>query len=152
MAFQFRLEKVARYRRNLVDERGREVAEVNRIVAGLKAQIEAVNTDISRHLQDFSDEAAPVVSVQGMMSRTMWVSHLEEMREEFSEELIQANEELNQRRERLNEAWRDLEILNKLREKQEAAWRDEQFKRENQDLDEIGRIRAERQRRSKVAS
>ncbi len=152
MAFKFRLEKVAHYRSKLVDERGREVAEVNRIVSGLQAQIAAVDADISNHLHDFSDENAAAISVQGMMSRTMWVTHLEQMREEFTLELATANEELARRRERLKETWRDLEVLNKLRDKQEADWQAEQLKRENQDLDEIGQIRADRQRRSRIAT
>ncbi len=152
MAFKFRLEKVARYRQKLVDEQGRRVAEANRVVTGLQARIAAVDEDIARHLSEFSDVNDAVVSVQGMMARTMWVTHLEKMREEFSDELKSAHEELALQRKDLNDVWRDLEVLTKLREKQKAAWQAEQLKRENQDLDEVGQIRADRQRRSKVAT
>ncbi|MDX2474007.1 MAG: flagellar export protein FliJ [Candidatus Krumholzibacteria bacterium] len=152
MAFRFRLEKVAQFRQKLVDEQGRRVAEANRAVVALQARIAAVDEDLSEHLKDFSDANDAVVSVQGMMARTMWVSHLDEMRAEFSRGLQAAQAELAQQRTSLNEVWRDLEVLNKLREKQKAAWLADELKRENQDLDEVGQIRADRQRRSKVAS
>ncbi len=152
MGFVFRLEKVARYRQQLVDEKGREVAAAQRVVASLAARIAGVDEDISRHLQDFQDETAPALSVQGMMARTMWVTHLEKVRQGFELELREAQAELSRQRSELSEIWRDLEVLNKLREKQKEVWQAEQAKRENQDLDEIGQIRADRQRRSKVAS
>ena len=152
MAFKFRLEKVARYRQKLVDEQGRRVAEANRVVTSLQVRIDAVNEDIARHLSEFSDVNDAVISVQGMMARTMWVTHLEKMREDFACELQGANEELARQRKDLNDVWRDLEVLNKLREKQKSAWQAEQLKRENRDLDEVGQIRADRQRRSKVAT
>ncbi len=152
MAFRFRLEKVAQFRQKLVDEQGRRVAEANRAVVALQARIAAVDEDLSEHLKDFSNANDAVVSVQGMMARTMWVSHLDEMRAEFSRGLQAAQAELAQQRTSLNEVWRDLEVLNKLREKQKAAWLADKLKRENQDLDEVGQIRADRQRRSKVAS
>ncbi len=152
MAFRFRLEKVAQFRQKLVDEQGRRVAEANRAVVALQVRIAAVDEDLSEHLKDFSNANDAVVSVQGMMARTMWVSHLDEMRAEFSRELQAAQAELAQQRTSLNEVWRDLEVLNKLREKQKAAWLADKLKRENQDLDEVGQIRADRQRRSKVAS
>ncbi len=152
MAFRFRLEKVARYRQKLVDEQGLRVAAADQIVCALVSRLTALDEDITAHLQDFTDESAPVISVQGMMARTMWVRHLEELRDELAGELHHANEELAQQRECLHQVWRDLEVLNKLREKQQTAWQAEQFRRENRDLDEIGQIRADRQRRSKVAS
>ena len=152
MAFKFRLEKVAHYRQKLVDEQGRRVAEANRTVVGLEARIVALDEDLSQHLKEFSDVNDAVISVQGMMARTMWVTHLDDVRAEFARDLLAAQEELAQQRTLLNEVWRDLEVLNKLREKQKAAWLADEIKRENQDLDEIGQIRADRQRRSKVAS
>ena len=72
MAFKFRLEKVARYRQKLVDEQGRRVAEANRVVTSLQVRIDAVNEDIARHLSEFSGVNDAVISVQGMMARTMW--------------------------------------------------------------------------------
>jgi len=151
MAFRFRLERVARYRQRIVDEHGRLVAAADRAVVGLKIRLAAVDEDIAGHLQDFSDPHGGGLSVQRMISRTMWITHLETVRAEYAAELLTAVTELQQRRERLNEVWRELEVLNKLREKQRADWQAAQVKRENRDLDEIGQIRADRARRSKVA-
>lgn len=151
MAFKFRLEKVARYRQKLVDEQGSQVARANRVVEGLLGRIAAVEEDIAAQMGGLSDESEDIVSVQGLMARTMWVTHLEKVRDEFALELHHARQERDSEREKLNAVWRDLEVLNKLREQQKAAWQAEQLKRENQDLDEIGQIRADRQRRSKVA-
>ncbi len=152
MSFRFRLEKVARYRQKLVDEQSREVAKTLRVVSGIQARIAALDEDISAHLNDFDDQDGAVISVQGMMARTMWVSHLEDRREEFAQNLATAQTELARHRDRLSELWQDLEVLKKLREKQAGLWRDAQHKRDRHNLDEIGQIRADRQRRSKVAT
>ena len=152
MAFRFRLEKVARYRQLLVDEQGRLVAEANHAVMGLEARLAALDADLGTHLADFRSDSSPAVSVQGMVARTMWVSHLDRLRDEAAATLQGARAELAARRQRLNEAWRDLEVLNKLREKQKTEWRHAQEHREKLDLDEVGQIRADRQRRSKVAN
>jgi len=151
MAFKFRLEKVAQHRQRLVDDQGLEVAQANRVVVSLESRIAAVEEDITAQVSGLADETEAVISVQGMISRTMWVSHLEKMRDEFSLELHHAGLELDNQREKLTSLWRELEVLNKLREQQKAAWQAEQLRRENLDLDEIGQIRADRQRRSKVA-
>ena len=152
MAFKFRLEKVARYRQKLVDEQGPRVAAAQRTVSDLQVRIVAVDEDIARHLSEFSAVDDAVISVQGLMARTMWGSHLEEMRAEFARELQVAGEELAGQIEILNDVWRDREVLTRLREKQKAVWQAAQLKQENHDMDEVGRISAERLRRSKVAT
>ncbi len=152
MAFQFRLEKVAQHRQRLVDDQGRNVAQAKRVVTGLTARIGAIDEDIATQLSGLTSENESAISVQGMMARSMWVTHLEKVRDEFSLELHHANQELDSQREKLTILWRELEVLNKLRQQQKAAWQVEQLKRENLELDEIGQIRADRQRRSKVAS
>jgi flagellar export protein FliJ len=152
MAFRFRLEKVARYRQKLVDEQGRVVARAQRVVSGLEARWAAVSEDIAAHLHDLAGPAPVRISVQEMMARTAWISHLEDLRQEIGRDLQQAQQDLAQRRERLNELWQDLEVLKKLRARQELAWRKAQAKQESLFLDEIGQQRAARQRRSKVAT
>lgn len=152
MGFVFRLEKVARYRQQLVDEQGRKVAAAERGVAVVRAQLAALEQDLQQCLQDMHDPAGGGVSVQALMARTAWMEHLDAMREDLLVDLQAAKTELNEERARLNAVWRDLEVLNKLRSKQKADWEAEQTRRENRDLDEIGQLRADRQRRSKVAS
>ncbi|MFT7700297.1 MAG: flagellar export protein FliJ, partial [Candidatus Krumholzibacteriia bacterium] len=60
-----------------------------------------------------------------------------------------ATVELDNTQLALQEAWRNKEILERLREKQQEQWRADQAKIERQDLDEIGQIRSEMQRRAK---
>jgi len=152
MGFVFRLEKVARHRQRLVDEQGRQVAAAGRVVTGLQVRLAAITEDIRCQVADFHEETAASVSVQDMIARTMWLSHLEELRDQCEVDLQAARIELNEQQERLRTAWRELEVLNKLRDRQKLAWQAVQTKREVRDLDEIGQIRGERQRRSKVAS
>ena len=87
-----------------------------------------------------------------MMSRTLWIEHLVGIREDHARELAVARLAFDAERAKLAAAWRDQEILEKLRAQQKAAWEAEERRRENRDLDEIGQIRADRQRRSKIAS
>ena len=151
MPFRFRLEKVARYRRQLVDEQSRAVARAGRVVATIEARMAALDDDIARQRARGAC-GGPDVSVRGMMSRTLWIEHLVGIREDHARELAVARLAFDAERAKLAAAWRDQEILEKLRAQQKAAWEAEERRRENRDLDEIGQIRADRQRRSKIAS
>lgn len=152
MAFTFRLEKIARYRQKLVDDQGREVAQALRLVGDHEARLRSIGEDITAQVSGLAAPGQTKLTVQEMMARTAWISHLEELREEIAHDLQHARQDLVRHRERLNELWQDLEVLKKLRSRQEQAWRERQAKRESRDLDEIGQLRAERALRSKVST
>ncbi len=151
MAFQFRLQKVLKYRERLLELQTREVARANRVVEAIVEKLEELDQRIAEQHQAEATELNRTLSVENLMSRGQWIDHLENLREEIEEEEARARQELEAERQKLTAAWRDLEVLEQLRKKQKEAWEEEQRKRERQDLDELGQIRADRSRREKVS-
>lgn len=151
MAFNFRLEKVLKFRRRVVEQCTREVATANRVVEQIKSKLENLEADIHRMYEANAMELNLTLKVEELISRGHWLDHLEALHREVESELFTAEQEVAQLRLKLNEAWRDQEVLESLKRKQKAEWQEGQRKLENQELDEIGQIRADRQRREKVS-
>ena len=151
MAFRFRLQKVLDYRQKIVDQKSREVGEAGRLVALVQQKIDQVGAQ-ERSATAGAFPAAGPVEIQGLQQRRQWLDHLDRRRKQLGREFDHASSRLAARRAELTEVWRELEVLKKLRDRQQEAWQAEQLRRENQDLDEIGQIRADRQRREKLAS
>lgn len=150
MAFHFRLQKVLDHRQMIVDRKSRDVGEAARAVAAVNTRLQQVATDIRTTLQDPAAGAVDL-DVDRSRRRRYWLDLLERRSGQLAGELATAQAELEKRRALLTAAWRDLEVLKKLKERRGQEWQEEQFRRESQDLDEIGQIRADRQRREKVA-
>jgi flagellar export protein FliJ len=151
MAFRFRLDKVRDHRQRVVDQKSRDVGKAVRVVALINSRIQLV-TDEMDALLTGQASAAGSLNVSRMNQRRIWLEHLDQQRNDLRGELNAASEELARRQTALTEAWRDLEVLKKLEERQKIAWQEEQLRRENQDLDEIGQIRADRRNRENLAS
>ncbi len=150
MAFSFRLQKVLNFRQRTVDQLANEMSQAARVVARIQARIHSLQDDMATLLAG-KDLRPSAIDVQDRNQRRVWLDHLAALLQSQEKEKAAANVELAQHRARLVKAWRDLEVLQKLKERQKAAWLDEQMRRENRDLDEIGQIRADRQRREKLA-
>ena len=151
MAFVFRLEKILKYRQRLLELQTREVAKASRVLEAIGARIADLEDQIRLQMETEATELNRTLSVENLINRGQWVDHLELLQDEVRQELETARGELEGERKKLNAAWRDLEVLQQLKEKQKEAWEEEQRKRERQDLDELGQIRADRDRREKVS-
>lgn len=150
MPFQFRLQKVLNIRQRLLEIQTREVARASRVVEAIDRQLVDLAKEIQQHNTGVQQLSHPL-NVAHLMGRGQWVNHLQERQETMTAERAEAVELREQERQKLTQAWRDLEILNKLREKQKAAWEEEQRKLERQELDELGQIMADREQREKNA-
>ncbi len=151
MGFKFRLEKVLKFRKRVVEQHTREVAEANRVVSSISEKLKFIENDIDEILNKNLTEMNTALCVESLISRNKWMQHLETLAEEVESERQIALEELSDRRAQLTGAWQDLEVLKMLRQKQKQQWIEEQRKLENKELDEIGQIRADRQHREKVS-
>lgn len=151
MAFRFRLQKVLDHRQMVVDRKSRDVGEATRALAVVAARVKQNQADIRTALQD---PGCPGGSLDlGLANRRLgWVKLLEGRGLELESQHAAARRELEKQRTLLTEAWRDLEVLRKLKERRHQEWQHEQLRRENQDLDEIGQIRADRRQREKLSS
>jgi flagellar FliJ protein len=151
MPFRFRLQKVLDYRQKLVDAESREVGQAARVVARIQERMGEVEAR-TRAVLGGGSLSGSSLAVADMQQRRLWLDHLARRKAVLGRELDRAVIELEKRRAALTEVWRDLEVLKKLKERQREAWQADQLRRENQDLDEIGQIRADRRNREMLAS
>ena len=149
MAFRFRLQKVQDHRQRLVDQQSSRVGEAAAAVARARQEVGLVDEQMAALLA--GGAAAAEVDVRGMTQRRLWLDHLEKRRAGLSGQVARAEEELARQRAELTRLWRDLEVIKKLREKKKEEWLAEDRRRENQELDEVGQIRADRQQRAILA-
>ncbi len=152
MPFKFRLEKVLKYRKQIVEKHTRDVGEANRVVVAIEQKVQRIEDDIVELMNANSMEINTTLNVETMIARSSWLGHLEALQTEIEVELNTAEAERDHRRALLAGAWQDQEVLERLRAKQKQQWIDDQQKLENKDLDEVGQIRADRQQREKVSS
>lgn len=148
MPFTFRLQSVLKYRKRIVDDKGRAVAVAQGEVARWHARQTELEAEINACL---NEQQSAGLKVQDLVAKTAWLEHLRSRRTELESELSRARLELAAAQEELQASWRDLEVLKQLRQKQEMAWFADQEIRERKELDEIGQIRSERAWRSNLA-
>ncbi len=144
MAFRFRLESVRRYRRRIVDDKGRAVALARQEAARCRTRRDEIEAELRREMEAPTGKR---LRVSDLLAKTRWLEHLRSRLKACDQELAAAETRLAGALSELNAAWRDLEVLNQLRKRQKAAWLEELSRRERRDLDEIGQIRAEARRR-----
>lgn len=147
-AFKFRLEKVWKHRRSVVDEHSRDVAVVERRMTALSRRIAELDCDISRHGRSMISSEGTPVNAEDLINGTAWQDHLHQMREDLDARLQTAVKDHARYRSRLTESWRDLEVLSRLKDRQKENWRVAQDRNERREMDEISRIRAFRHRKT----
>ncbi len=151
MAFRFRLEKVLKYRKLLVDRQALEMAAAGRKVAEVIGRINDLNAEIHRFESSFPSIQLQV-SIPERINMVRWIEHLKKMGAQLEVEQQEALRVQEVQREKMTQAWQDLEVLKKLKGHQMELWSAENRKRESQDLDEVGIQRVDRKRREKLAS
>lgn len=151
MSFRFRLQKVLDHRQRLVDEQSGKVGEAAAHVAQARGQVASVEGQMTSLLQQGPDGSSFTLQVSDLHQRRLWLDHLGRRRGKLLLRVESAEQELAAQRAELTRLWRDLEVIKKLREKQKEEWAAEIRRRENQDLDEIGQIRADRRQRENLA-
>ena len=150
MAFRFRLEKVLRVRQELVDQQSRRLGEAQMVASGLEQDYRDIQAQVQLIMT--SETPPQGISTSDLTQRRHWLDHLGRAQIKLGEELDRARTVVNLEREKLTEAWRDLEVLKKLKERQKTAWQDEQNRQESRELDEIGQMRSDRARREKLSA
>lgn len=150
MPFRFRLQKVLDLRQRKVDAASREVAAAAlrtataaRGIAELDAAVAGARESGAVDRPDF-----PVID-RIVLHR--WLTVQADRRAGLCVEWSRLQAEEDDRRAEMKKAWQEVEILRKLRDRQREQWRQAQAKRESVEMDEIGVMRADRQRREKRA-
>ena len=152
MPFRFRLEKVLKVRQRVLEQRTREVAEADRARQACLDR-EAAVAEAYRRVSEAEPAAnGALLDVRDLAEQALRLRRLGELRLEAPRATLAATIELDQQRQRLTAAWRDVEVLRKLEQRRRDQWDEEQRRDESRRLDEVGGIRADRLRRSKVSS
>ena len=152
MPFRFRLDRVLKIRERVLEQRTREVAATElewRRRAAREAELAAEDGQLCRSA---FGTAGSVLDVRDLADLSWRLRRLRDLRREAARDVEIARLELERQRARLTEAWRDVEVLRKLEGTRRAQWELEQRRREGRELDEIGGIRADRIRRSRVSA
>jgi flagellar export protein FliJ len=150
-AFRFRLEKVWKHRRKIVDENSIAVAGANQRVANLARQIVELEKNIDRYARSLVQREGITLHSRDLIAGATWLEHLHNLNEDLDKQLQRAVRDLESYRARLTESWRDLEVLSKLRDRQSENCRVDQDRRERKEMDEIGQYRAFRHEATKVS-
>ena len=148
--FKFRLEKVWKQRRKIVDEHSIAAACADQRVAALSRQIVELDQNIARHARSMVQREGNIFHSRDLIAGATWQDHLHQLGEDLDDKLQMAVKDLERCRARLTGSWRDLEVLSRLRGRQSENWRARQNRRERKQMDEIGQIRAFRQSATKV--
>ncbi len=149
--FKFRLEKVLKHRRKIVDENSIAVAGADQRVATLSRQIVELDLNINRHTRSIVPRGDTTLHARDLIAGATWLEHLHSLNEDLDNRLQMAVKDLDRHRSRLTESWRDLEVLSRLRDRQSENWRVDQDRRERKEMDEIGQYRAFRHGESKFS-
>jgi len=149
-SFKFRLEKVWKHRRKIVDENSVAVAGANQRVSALARQIVELEKNIDMHARSLVTREGSALNARDLIAGNTWLEHLHSLNEDLDTQLQRAVRDLERYRSRLTESWRDLEVLSKLRDRQSENWRAGQDRRERKEMDEVGQFRAFRHGATKV--
>ena len=147
--FKFRLEKVWKQRRKIVDEHSIATACADQRVAALSRQIVELDHNIARHSRSMVQREGDILLSEDLIAGATWQDHLYHLGDDLDNKLQTAVKDLERCRSRLNGSWRDLEVLSRLRDRQSENWRAGQDRKERKQMDEIGQIRAFRQTAAK---
>ena len=151
MPFRFRLEKVLKVRQRVLEQRTRDVAEADR---ARQACLDREAAWLKRTGASARPSPPPgaLLDVRDLAEQALRLRRLGELRLEAARATLAATIELDQQRQPLTAAWRDVEVLRKLEQRRRDQWDEEQRRDESRRLDEVGGIRADRLRRSKVSA
>lgn len=140
--FKFRLEKVWRHRRKIVDQNSIALAGADKRVATLSRQIVELDRNIDRYSRSMVSPGGQALQVPDLIAGATWLEHLHDLNEDLDSRLQIAVKDLDRHRSRLTESWRDLEVLSRLRDRQSENWQLDQDRKERKEMDEIGQYRA----------
>lgn len=152
MPFRFRLERVLKVRQRLLEQCTREVAEADRLRQVCRAREQELAAAYAGLARGAPTAAGAILDVRDLTDLALRLRRLADLRSEAARDTHLATMEWERRRERLTAAWRDVEVLRKLEHRRREQWEDEQRRTEGRLLDEIGGVRSDRLRRSKLSA
>lgn len=152
MPFRFRLAKVLKVRQRVLDQRARDVAAADRVRQRCAEREQQLAASYARLSGAKPAAAGATLDVRDLAEQALRLRRLSELRAEAARDTQLAMLALDRERTRLTEAWRDVEVLKKLEDRRREQWEEEQRRQESRQLDEVGGIRADRLKRSRISA
>lgn len=140
--FKFRLEKVLQHRQRQVDAQARCVTLAEQALRRAEAAVGDASSAIRRHDAAAADARHGHLDPGGLQQQLAWRDQLVRARHQHETTRDEALDGLTRAQKDLQDAWREREVLERLRSKQYEDWKHEQARRQQQELDEVGSIRA----------
>ncbi len=148
--FVFQLEGVLRHRRNLERDRQRELAEREKDVQAVKAEVERLNTEVRDVTADVRAHLSGRLDLEFLTAHRRFMLAMQRRGIDLVQRLREAQKRSDETRLLLAEAARQRKVIEKLRENHFERWRANLAAKEMAELDEIGMQLAFRQSREEA--
>lgn len=136
--FRFRLDKVLRHRRRLVDDEARKLQVLSAGLNRLQAERRQLEDDVALAAEAAWRGRQGTVDIAVQRSAAAFVEARRIMIRRLDERIDAARREAEAQRARLVAAQQDVSVLESLEEKQRRQWEQEERRREQKRSDEFG--------------
>src|SRR6266567_2151725 len=136
--FAFKLEGVLRHRKNVEQQRQRDVAGVQAQMTRLEEQLRALDAEVQTTNQDVrQNRLTGRIDLNFLTAHRRYLLATQRQAMELAERMAAVQIKLDEARRALVQAATERKVLEKLRERQELAWREEMGRSEAAALDEV---------------
>lgn len=142
--FRFRLDKVLRHRRRLVDDEARKLQVLAARLNRLLAERRQLEEDVSLAAEAAWQARQGTVDLAVQTSAAAFMEARRAMIRRLEERIAEARVETEAQRGRLVRAQQDVSVLESLEARQRRAWELEERRREQKRTDELGARRRAR--------
>ncbi len=135
--FEFRFQNVLRHRRNIEQQRQRELAKVlHTRQVGLN-HLRDMQETIRDSKRQLGSGLVGKVNLEDISGFARYSAFVAERGRQIVSQLAELDKRINEARSRLIEATKDRRAMELLRDRHYAQWQEEQNRRENIEMDEI---------------
>ena len=135
--FRFRLEKVLKHRRRIVDRESRNLQGILAELNGVRARQNSYRTDIEIAARAAHHARGAIVDIAVEQSTSAFVTGRRRMLQALGQEEAAVRRRVEAQRHVLIVAQREVAVLEKLEEKQRQEWELDSRRRERRAMDEI---------------
>ena len=137
--FVFKLEAVLRQRKQIEQQKLRDLAVRQQVVVGLQQNLLALQTQANDAAKDLRDNRlVGPINLSYLSAHRRYIMSMGRQAVAIAQKVAQAQKFVDEARLALAEAAKNRKAIEKLKEKHYESWRQEQAKKEADALDEVG--------------
>lgn len=146
MAFQFRLQRVLKYRETIEDTRKKEFSEISRIYELEAEKLRSLREEQGEKLQELGELQRGILNLLVILFYHAYLARLRTEIDAQEKRVEEVRLEKEQKREALIQASKDKKVLERLRERELEAYQKEEDRKLQVFMDEIGTSKAAREK------